>query len=45
MIAKYPSIQFKYVKFQIDICDLDKIKKLFKFLLNMQRCNRKRCCP
>ena len=27
-----PSIQFKYVKSQIDICDLDKIKKSFKFL-------------
>ena len=28
----HPSIQFKYVKSQIDICDLDKIKKPFKFL-------------
>jgi len=28
----HPSIQFKYVKSQIDICDLDKIKKTFKFL-------------
>jgi hypothetical protein len=27
-----PSIQFKYVKSQFDICDLDKIKKPFKFL-------------
>jgi len=27
-----PSIQYKYVKSQIDICDLDKIKKAFKFL-------------
>ncbi len=27
-----PSIQFTYVKSQIDICDLDKIKKPFKFL-------------
>ena len=27
-----PSIQFQYVKSQIDICDLDKIKKAFKFL-------------
>ena len=27
-----PTIQFKYVKSQIDICDLDKIKKIFKFL-------------
>ena len=27
-----PSIQYKYVKSQIDICDLDKIKKPFKFL-------------
>ena len=27
-----PSIQFKYVKSQIDICDLDKIKKPFKFI-------------
>ena len=27
-----PSIQFKYVKSQIDICDLDKIKKTFKIL-------------
>ena len=26
------SIQFQYVKSQIDICDLDKIKKPFKFL-------------
>ena len=28
-----PSIQFKYEKSQIDICDLDKIKKPFKFIL------------
>ena len=28
----HPSIQFKYVKSQIDMCDLDKIKKPFKFL-------------
>ncbi len=28
----YPYIQFKYVKSQIDICDLDKIKKPFKFI-------------
>jgi len=27
-----PSIQYKYVTSQIDICDLDKIKKAFKFL-------------
>ena len=27
-----PSIQFQYVKSQSDICDLDKIKKPFKFL-------------
>ena len=27
-----PSIRFTYVKSQIDICDLDKIKKPFKFL-------------
>ena len=27
-----PSIQYKYVKSQFDICDLDKIKKAFKFL-------------
>ena len=27
-----PSIELKYVKSQIDICDLDKIKKAFKFL-------------
>jgi hypothetical protein len=27
-----PSIRFTYVKSQIDICDLDKIKKAFKFL-------------
>jgi len=27
-----PSIQFQYVKSQLDICDLDKIKKPFKFL-------------
>ena len=27
-----PSIQYKYVKSQIDICDLDKIKKPFKIL-------------
>ena len=26
-------IEFKYVKSQIDICDLDKIKKTFNFLL------------
>ena len=28
----HPSIQFKYVKSQIDICDLNKIKKTFNFL-------------
>ena len=28
----HPSIQCKYIKSQIDICDLDKIKKTFKFL-------------
>ena len=27
-----PSIEFKYVKSETNICDLDKIKKLFKFL-------------
>ena len=27
-----PSIKFKYVKSQIDICDLNKIKKTFNFL-------------
>ena len=27
-----PSIQFKYVKSQIDICDLDKIKNLLTFI-------------
>ena len=27
-----PYIEFKYVKSQIDICDLDKIKKIFNFL-------------
>ncbi len=27
-----PYIEYKYVKSQIDICDLDKIKKTFKFL-------------
>ena len=27
-----PIIEFRYVKSQIDICDLDKIKKPFKFL-------------
>ena len=27
-----PSIQYKYVKSQINLCDLDKIKKTFKFL-------------
>jgi hypothetical protein len=31
-VISNPSIQFKYVKSQIDICDLDKIKKAFKFL-------------
>ncbi len=31
-VISNPSIQFKYVKSQIDICDLDKIKKTFKFL-------------
>ena len=31
LISK-PSIQFKYVKSQIDICDLDKIKKPFTFI-------------
>ena len=29
-----PSIQFKYVKSQIDICDLDKIKKAFQFFFH-----------
>jgi len=28
----YPYIEYKYVKSQIDICDLDKIKKTFNFL-------------
>ena len=28
----HPYIQYTYVKSQIDICDLDKIKKTFKFL-------------
>ena len=27
-----PSIELKYVKSQIDICDLNKIKKTFNFL-------------
>ena len=31
-VISKPSIQYKYVKSQIDICDLDKIKKAFKFL-------------
>ena len=31
-VISKPSIQFTYVKSQIDICDLDKIKKAFKFL-------------
>jgi len=31
-VISNPSIQYKYVKSQIDICDLDKIKKTFKFL-------------
>jgi hypothetical protein len=31
-VISKPSIQYKYVKSQIDICDLDKIKKPFKFL-------------
>ena len=31
-VISKPSIQYKYVKSQIDICDLDKIKKTFKFL-------------
>ena len=28
----YPYIEYKYVKSQIDVCDLDKIKKTFNFL-------------
>ena len=32
IVISKPSIQFTYVKSQIDICDLDKIKKPFKFL-------------
>ena len=28
----YPYIEYKYVKSQINLCDLDKIKKTFKFL-------------
>ena len=32
IVISKPSIQFTYVKSQIDICDLDKIKKTFKFL-------------
>ena len=28
----HPYIQYTYVKSQIDICDLDKIKKIFKIL-------------
>ena len=31
-VISYPYIEYTYVKSQIDICDLDKIKKLFKFL-------------
>jgi hypothetical protein len=31
-VISKPSIKYKYVKSQIDICDLDKIKKPFKFL-------------
>ena len=27
-----PIIEYKYVKSQINLCDLDKIKKTFKFL-------------
>ena len=27
-----PYIEYKYVKSQIDVCDLDKIKKTFNFL-------------
>ena len=27
-----PIIEFRYVKSQINLCDLDKIKKIFKFL-------------
>jgi hypothetical protein len=27
-----PSIEFKYVKSEINICDLNKIKKTFNFL-------------
>ena len=29
----HPYIEYKYVKSQINLCDLDKIKKTFKFLL------------
>lgn len=32
-----PYIEFKYVKSQIDICDLDKIKKAFNFLYKEMR--------
>ena len=32
-----PIIEFKYVKSQIDICDLDKIKKAFNFLYKEMR--------
>jgi len=31
-VISKPYIEYKYVKSQIDICDLDKIKKAFKFL-------------
>ena len=31
-VISFPYIEYKYVKSQIDICDLDKIKKPFKFL-------------
>ena len=31
-VISKPYIEYKYVKSQINICDLDKIKKAFKFL-------------
>jgi len=31
-VISYPYIEYKYVKSQINLCDLDKIKKTFKFL-------------
>ena len=39
----YPYIEYKYVKSQIDICDLDKIKKPLNFYHRRFTCYADKC--